>query len=152
MESWVPIRLTVPAHASNNNSEEPFRGTCCEPPRSIFFAAATPFKNVTGILVVAREIVLCACSKSRVFFLLSLRGKCQWCLSSIIFFFCPHIPHSTVWPIQLKMPLLNLMKQKCFCYCNCSLNSSADGQNQMKLSPSHLTTLRFHGMSSVGHC
>lgn len=68
------------------------------------------------------------------------------------YFFVPTSITVLSGSIQLKMPLLNLMKQKCFHYSNYSLNSSVDGQNKMKLSPSHLTMLRLHWMSSVGHC
>lgn len=86
----------------------------------------TPCKNVIEILVVARKIVLCVCSKSRMFFLLSLRGECQFC-SLLVFFFVPISITVRSRSVQLKMPLFNLMKQNCFNYCNYSINSSVDG-------------------------
>lgn len=74
---------------------------------------------------------------------------------SITFLFWLFFGHASIrvlsGPRQLKMALLNLMEQKCFNYCNYSLNSSIYGKNEMKWSSSHLTTLKFHRMSSVGH-
>lgn len=66
-------------------------------------------------------------------------------------FFCLHIHHSTVWVHTIKDVPIKFDETKMF-YLLQLIPNSVDGQNKMKLSPSHLTMLKFHQMSSAGHC
>lgn len=99
VQSWLLIKLTVPAFAPYKNLEQGFKGTCWQPPRRIFFVIGIPCKNVVGILVVARKIVHAQ--------------RCQWCFSSFFFFFL-HIHHSTVWVHASKVAPIKFDETKMF--------------------------------------